>query len=190
MYAASLLSSRLIYCFARRFLASLLFSVPVVMLHYTVMIRATSCKSCPIPVWPSIVMFMLSTPVQVILGWPFLRRAYLHLVKTSSSGMDMLVALGTWSSYAYSIIVCVVWWCGGERKPPTFETSVMLLTFVSGGKMLEDQAKGRSGEAIRELMKLKVEYVQVVCTDDNGGDDDDENYESLPRSGVQVGSRV
>lgn len=44
---------------------------------------------------------------------------------------------------------------------PTFETGVMLLTFVTGGKMMEAYAKGRTGDALKGLMELRVEEVRV-----------------------------
>ena len=54
--------------------------------------------------WAYAVMFVLASPVQGVVGYPFLKKAYIHLKLTRSAGMDALVSLGTWSSYLYSVI--------------------------------------------------------------------------------------
>jgi cation transport ATPase len=36
----------------------------------------------------------------------------------------------------------------------------MLLTFVTGGKMMEAYAKGRTGDALKGLMELRVDEVR------------------------------
>lgn len=95
-------------------------------------------------------MFLLCTPVQYVVGFPFAQKAYIHLTRTHSSGMDLLISLGTFASYGYSIIALVynvfqpsesMW--GAAILQPTFETSAMLLTFVTGGKWMESLAKVR-----------------------------------------------
>ena len=69
--------------------------------------------------------FVLATPVQLWVAWPFYRGAW-HALKLRTSNMDVLVSLGTLAAYGYSI---VIWWWGlpGDVY---FEASVVVITLV------------------------------------------------------------
>jgi len=162
-----------------KFIFSTIFTLPLVIIHYTMMYKhhkemsksnvdMDDVEVAPPSNWAYVLMFLLASPVQGVVGYPFLKKAYLHLKLTKSAGMDALVSLGTWSSYLYSVI-CLIFniiqgqgglW-GEVRMQPTFETGVMLLTFVTGGKMMEAYAKGRTGDALKGLMELRVEEVRL-----------------------------
>ncbi|GMH66988.1 hypothetical protein TrRE_jg768, partial [Triparma retinervis] len=58
----------------------------------------------------------------------------------------------------------------------------MLLTFVTGGKMMEAYAKGRTGDALKGLMELRVDEVQV-CNPDG-------SMTSTPRPSVPLRSTI
>ena len=47
--------------------------------------------------------WVLTTPVQFVIGWRFLEGAYKSL-RRRAANMDVLVALGTLASYTYSVI--------------------------------------------------------------------------------------
>ncbi|MFB6354453.1 MAG: copper ion binding protein, partial [Halobacteriales archaeon] len=49
------------------------------------------------------VEFLLATPVQAVLGWPFYRNSYTALVKNRRANMDVLIALGSSTAYLYSV---------------------------------------------------------------------------------------
>ena len=85
-----------------------------------------------------------------MIAFPFAQKAYIHLTRTRSSGMDLLISLGTFASYGYSVIALIynvfqpsesMW--GEAILQPTFETSAMLLTFVTGGKWMEVRVSQR-----------------------------------------------
>jgi Cu+-exporting ATPase len=70
--------------------------------------------------------------------------------------MDVLVSLGTNCAYLYSLL-SIAW----ERTHAEydghgnfFETSALLITFICLGKYLESAAKGKTSQAIRELLRL------------------------------------
>ena len=72
--------------------------------------------------------------------------------------MDVLVFLGTWSAYLYSIIFIVVSLASkGDQgfDNEQFETAAMLITFILLGKYLETSAKGRASQAITKLLNLQ-----------------------------------
>lgn len=99
--------------------------------------------------------FALATPVQFFAGWPFYRGAY-YAVKSRSANMDVLVVLGTSVAYFYSVISILAGW-----DVLYFESSAMLITIISLGKLLEAVAKGRTSGAIQKLMSLQPKTARV-----------------------------
>ena len=102
------------------------------------------------------VQWALATPVQFGIGWIFYRGAYYSL-KNRSANMDVLVALGTSAAYFYSVYLVFT----SPEEGLYFETSAMLITLILLGKVLEAKAKGRSSEAIEQLMQLQPKRARV-----------------------------
>ena len=102
-------------------------------------------------------MFVLSTPVQLVVGRHFYIRAGLAL-REHTSNMDVLIALAIGVSYAYSIVVLVVAMATQSAFSPTtfFETAPMLLIFVSLGRWIEAKARERTSDALSTLLSLNV----------------------------------
>lgn len=76
-------------------------------------------------------------------------KAVLH----GSPNMDTLVALGSGISFLYSLVVLIL----PGRAFGTqfyFESSAMIVTLISIGKLLEENAKGRTTDALKALEKL------------------------------------
>ena len=96
--------------------------------------------------------FTLASVVQFYVGAKYYRGAWLSL-KSFSSNMDTLVALGTSAAYFYSCYLLLVDWQAAHGKL-YFEASAVIITFVSIGKWLEHRAKHQTSEAIRHLMAL------------------------------------
>ena len=72
--------------------------------------------------------------------------------------MDVLVSVGTWAAYIYSIVFLVVALStSGEQGVDNeqFETAAMLITFILLGKYLETSAKGRASNSISKLLTLQ-----------------------------------
>jgi len=93
-----------------------------------------------------ILKFVLVTPVQFVIGWPFHVGSYKAL-KSGRANMDVLVSLGTNASYIYSVISIVHHHYvkhheSGDYQPTDFfETSAMLISFVLLGKFLESSVR-------------------------------------------------
>ncbi|KAF9519499.1 hypothetical protein BS47DRAFT_1481974 [Hydnum rufescens UP504] len=99
---------------------------------------------------------LLTIPVQFWLGARFYRAAY-NSVRHGSATMDVLVVVGTTAAFAYSSINMLLapFNSNPDYRPTTFfDTSTMLITFVSLGRYLENIAKGKTSAALTNLMKL------------------------------------
>lgn len=103
-----------------------------------------------------VLCLVLTAPVQFGVGKRFYITSF-KAIRHSSATMDVLIILGTTASFTYSFFsMLFALFCSGEcMKPATFfETSTMLITFVTFGRYLENAAKGRTSEALSKLISL------------------------------------
>ncbi|BAS90429.1 copper-transporting ATPase HMA5 [Oryza sativa Japonica Group] len=112
--------------------------------------------------------WILSTPVQFVIGRRFYTGAYKAL-SHGSSNMDVLIALGTNTAYFYSVY-SILRAASSHNYMATdfFETSSMLISFILLGKYLEILAKGKTSEAIAKLMDLAPETATMLIYDHEG----------------------
>ena len=106
--------------------------------------------------WGSWVQLALATPVQFVVGWPFLREAG-RRARARSASMDTLVALGTLTAYVFSLVELLR---GGHAL--YFETSSLLIAFLILGRYFEARAKRRAGRAMRALLELGAKEARLV----------------------------
>lgn len=90
-----------------------------------------------------------------------------------SANMDTLVAMSTAISFLFSVFNTFwgesFWGSRGIENHTYYDASVMIITFVLTGRMLEERAKKGTASAIRALMGLTPKTAHVV----NGNDVDD-----------------
>ncbi len=91
----------------------------------------------------------LTTPVVFWAGFPFFAKAW-RLARQRAANMDSLIALGVGSAYGYSLPAFI-----NRRGHLYFEAAAAIITFVLLGRYLEERAKGKAGEAIRQLVDLQ-----------------------------------
>jgi Cu+-exporting ATPase len=127
--------------------------------------------------WVNWLFLVLATPVQFYTGWDYYSGGF-KSVRNRSANMDVLVAMGSSVAYAYSFALLLVPAFGHHVY---FETSAVIITLIKLGKMLEARTKGRTGGAIRKLMKLrpKTAFIEV-----------DGHEKEIPVSQVRVGDRI
>ncbi len=101
--------------------------------------------------------WILSTPIQFVIAWPFYRNSF-TAIRVGSANMDVLVALGTSAAYFYSAIGFLFF----NIDHPFWESSAALLTFILLGRYFELVAKGRASAAIKELLKLEAKEAHVL----------------------------
>jgi len=165
-----------------RFVVSALLSIPLL---YTMVSHFSILSFLPLP---AIMMnpwfqFLLATPVQFWIGFPFYMGAY-RALRNKAANMDVLVAIGTSAAYGYSLVVSItqglsqndffyfgimkhIEHLGHSAFPPLYyETSAVLLTFILGGKWIETVVRGQSSSAIKALLKLKPETARVKKEND------------------------
>ena len=108
-----------------------------------------------------IVQLILATPVQFVIGWCFYVGAY-HALRNKSANMDVLVALGTSVAYFSSLILAVFM---SQANALNFESSMVIITLVVMGKLLEHNAKEKTTQAITGLMSSRANFVHTESTD-------------------------
>jgi cation-transporting ATPase V len=96
--------------------------------------------------WAHWAQLVLTTPVQFVVGWPFLREAA-RRARRLSANMDTLIAIGTLTAYSYSATRLLFF--GGELY---FETAALIIAFLVLGRYFEARAKRRAGHALREAL--------------------------------------
>ena len=121
-----------------------------------------------------LVQLILVTPVQFGVGQRFYRGAY-HALKTKAPNMDVLVATGTSAAFALSVY-------NGFFNPHNsdlyFESSGMIITLILLGKYLEQKAKTKTSDAIKQLMSLQAKTAMIVVAGEE---------KEVPIEEVQVG---
>ncbi len=100
--------------------------------------------------------FALSLPVQFLVGFRFYRGAVLSLIH-KSPGMDLLVATGTTAAWFFSLYNLIT-----GKGDLYFESSVVIITLILLGKMLESRAKTRTSAAVSKLMDLTPKKATVI----------------------------
>ena len=95
-------------------------------------------------------------------GLRFFRTGVPNLLRLTPE-MNALVALGTGAAFLYSVVVVVAPQLlpAGSRHV-YFEAAAVIVTLILLGRLLEAQAKGRTGAAIRRLMTLRPKSARVV----------------------------
>ena len=110
--------------------------------------------------WAMWLMFALATPVQFYVGWQYYVGAFKAL-RSGSANMDVLIAMGSSVAYIFSLAIMFQLIQGHVY----FETSAVIITLIRIGKFLEVRAKGRTSDAIKKLMSLRVKTAHVVRAD-------------------------
>ncbi len=174
----------------RKFWISLAFTIPVFVLSMIVIepfrsmlptIAATleEPKIFPRVKWLDILLLVLTTPVQLGIGWTFYEGMY-KSVRHGSFNMDSLIAIGTSAAYFYSIFSTFYPFFNPAFTGEVFyETAALLITFVVLGRLLEAKAKGKTSEAIRKLMNLQPKTATIIA--------EDGTEKTIPAELVEVG---
>lgn len=113
------------------------------------------------------------------------RRFYVSAWKQLQNGlanMDTLVALSTLIAFLFSVFNTfwgeTVWGSRGIAWHTYFDASVMIITFVLTGKLLEEKAKDGTASSIRQMIGMTPKTAHIV---------DGEKIEEVPISTIEVG---
>lgn len=105
------------------------------------------------PVAAGLLQLLLSTAVLVINQRFFISgfKAVLH----RAPNMDTLVSLGAFAAYLYSVAALFIQTQTLQMQHFYFESAAMIVTLITVGKLLEARSKGRTTDALRDLMQLR-----------------------------------
>lgn len=130
-----------------------------------------------------VICLILTIPVQFGIGKRFYTSAY-KSIRHGSPTMDVLVALGTSAAFFFSLFAMVVSFLFPPHSRPgtIFDTSTMLIAFISLGRFLENRAKGQTSTALSRLMSL-APSMATIYADPIAAAKAAEAWDSQPASG-------
>ena len=168
--------------FSRRFWWTLPLSVAVLVLamfgHYFPGLSPTARS------WIELV---LSTPVVLWAGWPFLQRCVAS-IRTGNPNMFTLIGIGVTAAFGYSVVATVApdWFPESFREMGRvgvyFEAAAVIVSLTLLGQLLELRARTRTGAAIKGLLGLAPKEARRL--------NEDGSEEDIPLTHVHVGDRL
>ena len=137
----------------------------------------------------ALLQFFLTLP-PILLNRVYFTRGIKALIHRSPN-MDSLIAVGSGAALVYGVVALFMIgsavghgdWETVElyRSNLYFESAAMIVTLITFGKFLEARAKGKTGDAIRQLMDLSPK----IATVRRNGEEI-----TVPVEGVSVGDTV
>ena len=150
-------------------------------LAFPVVVIAMFMMNIPYANW---IMLILTTPVIVWFGRSFFINAW-NQAKHGKANMDTLVALSTGIAYLFSLFSTVFpefWHQRGQHPHVYFEAAAVIIAFILLGKVLEERAKSSTSSAIKKLIGLQPNTVNVIL--ENGLE------REIPVSQVKTGDKL
>ena len=138
-----------------------------------------------VPAWLQnpYLLLLLATPVQFWVGWMFYQGFWASL-KHKTADMNTLIAIATSAAYGYSAAATFLpglFERLGLGSHVYFDTSVIIITLILLGRLLEARARGQTSAAIRKLMRLRPKTARVIRQD---------TEVDIPIDDVQVGEQI
>ena len=128
---------------------------------------------------------IIALSAMLYCGRGFYRSAVKQL-RHATANMDTLVALSTGIAFLFSTFNTfwgdATWGARGIEWHSYFDASVMIITFVLTGRLLEEKAKNGAASSIRKLMTLSPKTAHLVHPGNNK-----ETTQEVPISTIDVG---
>jgi len=132
--------------------------------------------------------FLLGSPVVLWAGWPLARKFWISLVHQALN-MYTLIGLGVALAYGFSLVAVTFpglfpdeFRAHDGAVETYFEAAAVIVTLVLLGEVLQLRAMGRTGEAIRELLRLAPNLAWRI---DTQGEES-----QVPLDAVQAGDHL
>ncbi|MBI4465609.1 MAG: heavy metal translocating P-type ATPase [Acidobacteria bacterium] len=176
----------------RRFWVSVVLAVPVFFLAMSDHIPGQPVERLLSQGLVNWIQLVLATPVVLWAGWPFFQRCWASFVHRSPN-MFTLIAIGTGTAYAYSVLGTVAPGIfpesfrhagrhAGGHVAVYFEAAAVITALVLLGQVLELKARSRTSSAIRALLGLSPKTARRLS--------DDGSEEDIPLDRVLMGDRL
>lgn len=199
----SLAKTKEIQSWRQAFRFSLAFAVPVFLLSMIIPMwfkgldKYIGAYELPLPglYLGDVICLCLTIPVQFGVGRRFYTSAW-KSVKHGGATMDVLVVMGTSAAFFFSIFAMAISILSKPHNRPStvFDTSTMLITFISLGRYLENRAKGQTSKALSRLMSLAPSMATIYADPSKARLFYDENNsaeeKSIPTELIQVNDVV
>ncbi|CAI7567094.1 unnamed protein product [Penicillium manginii] len=163
----SLAKTKEIQEWRRAFMTSISFAVPVFIINMILPMYLPGLDFGNFRIIPGlylgdILCLCLTIPVQFGIGRRFYATSYKSL-KHRSPTMDVLVILGTSAAFFYSCFTMIMALLDDQHMRPStvFDTSTMLITFITLGRWIENRAKGQTSAALSRLMSLTPSMTSI-----------------------------
>ncbi|MBS0384966.1 MAG: heavy metal translocating P-type ATPase [Proteobacteria bacterium] len=167
----------------RRFWVGVALSVPLLALE-----MGAHARLLPMDLYGARLQWLelaLATPVVLWGGWEFFVRGW-NSLRTGNLNMFTLIALGVGVAYLYSLIATLLpsvvpagFRLSNGEAPVYFEAAAVITTLVLLGQVLELQARSRTSQAIKALLKFAPDTARRVNAD--------KTEQDVPLEHVQVG---
>ncbi|MEZ5465674.1 MAG: heavy metal translocating P-type ATPase, partial [Lysobacteraceae bacterium] len=168
--------------FSRRFWWSLPLTAIVFVL--AMFLHGSDWLAPQVRVW---IEFVLSAPVILWAGWPFLVRC-VRSIRSGNLNMWTLIGIGVCAAFVYSAVATIApgIFPPSMREhglvPVYFEAAAMIVSLTLLGQLLELRARSKTSNAIRELLDLAPRIAHRI--DEHGNESD------VPLEQVQSGDRL
>ena len=118
---------------------------------------------------------ILAFIVVYLLGWKTHLSAF-QAIKRFYANMDVLISLGTSAAFLFGIGAFFV------KIPVFFEIAAFIMAFHLLGRYIEEKARGKTSEALRELLKLGVKTAKILIN----GEEKEVSIEDLKIGDIMI----
>ena len=173
----------------RRLILSIFVTIPVIYFALVSLFGEQIIFAKELTPWSTLILFVAATIAMIYLGGSFFRST-LRGLRERMFNVNSLVTIGTTTAYVYSWISYIVYIIQNHTVLMTdqfiaprlyFETVILLFTFVTLGKWIENRAADRTEQSVRQLVKLRPRRAHLI----NGG-----NTVDIPADEIQLGDRL
>ncbi len=110
--------------------------------------------------YSSYLIFALATIVQFYPGMRFYR-GFIDGLRSKSTNMDTLIAVGTTTAYVYSALMVIIH-AGAAGIGVYFDASALIIALIRTGGLMEDMTKERAASATLRLMELQPSTARLI----------------------------
>ncbi|MFH2050711.1 MAG: heavy metal translocating P-type ATPase [bacterium] len=142
----------------QKFMLSLLLSIPILIFHFWHQFLEGHLID---PLWDSIIPAVFATIVLFISGSQIISDAFKQALRFRAN-MNTLISMGTLTAYLWSLAALYKNIFRDGQEDIFFESVGMIITLILLGRYLEAISKGKAGEAIQALIKLKPSKTTAV----------------------------